>query len=338
MDGLGRNSFRAAQPETATSAPPLAPGLSSPFFLDGWLEFNRVKWGVTPQRLTLGEPRRHVPRLDTVLYLDSRGRVTLPLLNAHLPVAFTTTESSLPARIVRQRQVLAGQLAEEYLARGLHGGLCLSPEVADVREWQWRGFRVEVLYTFHLPLPLDESRVSHSVRKNIRKATGAGFACALADLGDISGVWSCIESTEKRQGFTHGLTRDDLANVMRLMGHAHIRAYVCRNRGGGDIVAFRVALVGNGTVAIDWIACVEEDYLGSGAVQQLLAYQLDDLASLGVTLFDVGGANLRSVSAAKLDWGGLLIPYFRICRPIPDNVYTKARRRVGGLLRGLGLR
>ena len=39
---------------------------------------------------------------------------------------------------------------------------------------------------------------------------------------------------------------------------------------------------------------------------------MDDLAEAGATGYDFGGANLPSVAAAKAQWGGRLVPFYRI--------------------------
>ena len=63
----------------------------SPLFLPGWLEFNRQKWGAEPQRLRFERDPANPPTLESVIYLDRKGKVWLPPLNYYLPVAFTPT-------------------------------------------------------------------------------------------------------------------------------------------------------------------------------------------------------------------------------------------------------
>ena len=311
---------------------------SSPLFLDGWLEFNRVKWGVTPLRLALSPPGKSLPRLDTVLYLDRHGRVTQPLLNPHLPIAIAVTPTSQPPRIFHQRQEVAALLAEEFLSRGLHGSVCLAPEMEDVREWQWRGFLTDVRYTFHLRLPLDESLIHEKARNRVSRASRAGFVCSIAGSDDIPEVWECIRSTEERQDFRLGLTREDLVLASRLLGPDHFRVYACRAAESGEIVAAKVALFGGGDEAIGLISCVQQTHMRSGCDQQLTAYHLADLASLGVTLYDYVGANLPGVSAAKRQWGGRLVPYYGIRRSTPERAYLKAHDTANRALRRVGLR
>ncbi|PWH19385.1 MAG: hypothetical protein DDG58_05045, partial [Ardenticatenia bacterium] len=60
----------------------------SPLLLDGWLEFNRYKWNVTPIKLRISEEGKKVPAVEAILYLDKVGRIVQPPLNPYLPVVF----------------------------------------------------------------------------------------------------------------------------------------------------------------------------------------------------------------------------------------------------------
>lgn len=311
----------------------------SPLFLDEWLEFNRVTWGLEPLRLTMTEPGKQLPRLDTVLYLDKRCRIVRPPLNAHLPIAFTPTPTDRPARLHSQWQAVAALLAEEFRVRGLCGNVPLSSEARDVREWQWRGFVAEVRYTFHLRLPFDEALARAQVRKNIQKAGRAGLVCERALPADLPSVFSCIQSTETRQRFSHGLSLDDLRRAVDLLGPECLRTYVCRTGDTGEAVAVGMALHANGgEMAVDLIASTQPAYLPTGAAQLLIAHKLEDLARRGATVFDFVGANLPTISASKLVWGGELVPYYSLRERDSLGLYPRVRSTAGRVLRRLSLR
>ena len=69
----------------ATKKPPdaqgVAEGLTSPLFLEGLLEFSRHKWGLTPVRARFSEEGSVLPAVETVYYLNQRGRITAPHLS-----------------------------------------------------------------------------------------------------------------------------------------------------------------------------------------------------------------------------------------------------------------
>jgi hypothetical protein len=82
----------------------------------------------------------------------------------------------------------------------------------------------------------------------------------------------------------------------------------------------------------------KKTHLHTGCVQALTATNFADLASLGVTFFDYVGANLPGVSAAKQQWGGRLVPYYRVRRSTPERTYRKASDAANRALRRGGLR
>ena len=145
----------------------------SPFELDGWLEFNRLKWGVEPLRVRydMGE---ELPAISAVLYLDRRGRVVLPRLNPYLPVSFHPTPTEKRYRRDRQWLDVATAMAQDMRARGLRGAVDLPPEAADVRPWRWAGFQIGIVYTFHLDLPFDPGGADHALARQAAKARRAG--------------------------------------------------------------------------------------------------------------------------------------------------------------------
>ena len=49
--------------------------------LDGWLEFNRIKWGLSPVRLSLSDSESQRPAVELVVYTDREGRIKTPKLN-----------------------------------------------------------------------------------------------------------------------------------------------------------------------------------------------------------------------------------------------------------------
>jgi hypothetical protein len=67
-----------------------------------------------------------------------------------------------------------------------------------------------------------------------------------------------------------------------------------------------------GGQACDLAAGTRREFLQSGATQHLIAHVLDDLHCCGATSFNFCGANLRSIAAAKSDWGGRFVTHYTI--------------------------
>jgi len=292
----------------------------SPLLFDGWLEFNRYKWGVTPLKLRVSEEEKTHPAIESVLYLDKKGRIVQPPLNPYIPVAFYPTPSGKITRLYRQWLQTSKLLVEEFLERGVKGSVAFCPEVVDVRQWKWHGFIVDVRYTFYIQLPYDIEFCDHSVLQKIKKAEKASFTCDVAKTSMFSEVLDCLAETESRQKFSYALDVKDLEMASDLLGENVFRVYVCKSK-NGKVASCRIVLSIPGTRAVDWVAGTRKDFLSSGATQLLIWHVLKDLRQQGATGFDFVGANLPTVSSSKADWRGTLTPYY-VIRPL--NVRTLA--------------
>lgn len=237
----------------------------------------------------------------------------MPPLNAYLPVAFHPTPTEKGVRQHRQWLHVSRLLADELKKRGLGRSVSLPPEVEDVRSWQWRGFLAEVRYTLLVPLPLNMEDVDHQVRKNLSKAVRAGYVCATASENDWPEFIAVLHETETRQKFKYHLTQKDLAYLRDALDSEHFRAYTCRGP-SGEIASVRAVLHSPACTSTDWVAGTRGAHLSAGATQLLIQYVLDDLRESGATAFDFAGANIPTVSAAKANWGGMLVPYY-VLRP-----------------------
>ena len=301
--------------------------------LDGWMEFNRRKWGFVPLRVTYTDGRSEIPAVEAVLYLDRSGRVTQPRMNPYLPVTFTPSPTESMPKVYRQWDRLSRAFAHDLASRGVRGSVALSPDVTDIRQWRWHGFVVDVRYTFWLSIPYSLESADYSVVKQVKKAQRSGFTSGLASREQFDDVIACLRASEIRQGFSYRIEASDLALASECLGEQNLRAYVCRSP-SGEAVASRVVIAAPGHRCVDWAAGTKAEYLSSGATQFLIWEVLNDLEGLGARGFDFAGANIPSVSAAKADWGGVLMPYYGI-----SALNTRTLARLGlAMVRKLGAR
>ncbi|MEW6663397.1 MAG: hypothetical protein ACOY9Y_06135 [Bacillota bacterium] len=283
-----------------------------PLAMDGWLEFNRYKWNLEPHKIKLSIDDHEVPAVETVVYLDTRGRIVMPPLNPYLPVIFRPSPTDKVYRLRRQWIAVSELLVAEFQKRRVLGAVTLPTDIVDVRAWQWRGFLAEPRYTFYLSLPLQLPEVDHAFRTKINKATKTGFQVHRSLT--FNKVIECLSDTEQRQGFKHGLNIEDLRRASALLGEDSFRCYIAIAP-SGEVASARIVLKGPGSKALDWVAGTKRDFLNSGVTQYLIAFVLDDLARDGVKTFDFAGANLPTVQAAKSAWGGDLKVYFVLRAP-----------------------
>lgn len=293
-----------------------------PLFLRGWQEFNRLKWGVTPVPVRWGQENKDQPKLEAVLYLNTRGQVVRPPLNPYLALEFLPTNTTQPFRIASQWMKLAEGLVGKMRELGLRRTLFLPPEVSDVRPWQWAGFGTSVRYTYHLDFPYDLSQADGGVRARVKKAVRLGYVCQRTT--NAQHIWECLKATEERQGFEHQLTVEDLELARRCMGDEHLRGYVCYSPEGEPACAAYVLYTPGGK-GVGWVAGAKQEHFCNGAMQLMDAFILEDLQESGATGFDFVGANLPSVATAKSYWGCELVPYYVIEEPGLLTVMRKLR-------------
>jgi len=284
----------------------------SPLFLDGWLELNHLKWNLEPKIVEFREDNKELPLLKAVLYYDNKGRIKMPPRNPYLPVEFQSTPTESLSKLGRQWLAVSSMMVEELYRRGLRGTIALSPNITDMRPFQWHGFHVQVRYTFYLDTPVNENQVDYAVRKQIKKASKNGLTCS--DIVSPEAIIECLKDTEDRQGFFYGLSVADIRMAKELLGEEHFRCYGCYVS-SGEIASARIVLHSPGSRAIDWVAGTKREFLNSGATQAVIAFALEDLASRGAAGFDFAGANISNVAAAKATWGGPLVPYYTLSSP-----------------------
>jgi hypothetical protein len=284
------------------------PSEPSALFLDGWLQFNREKWGVEPcpRRYTLNG--KEFPALEAVLYLDRRGRVRLPPRNPYLAIRFVPApgSESSPRRLTKQWLALSAQLAEELRGRGTEGSLVLPPGLIDGRAFQWRGFRVEIRYTYVGRLPHDHATIDSDVRRQCKKARRLGYSANR--VTDWEALHRCLVATERAQGFSHRTAGSDLALCAKYLGPEHFYAF-----GGfapdGEMVCADLELHVKGGVALGWAQGTCREHLSNGVTQLVNEFVLDRLTEDGAAGADWVGANMESVAAYKAAWGFDLVPF-----------------------------
>jgi len=280
--------------------------------LDGWLEFNRRKWGLSPVKLRLSESESDRPAVEVVVYTDSKGRIKTPKINPYMPVAFLPTDTRSVPRLERQWLSVSELMVKEFKERGVVNAVSLPPSIVDVRPWKWNSFQVSVNYSYYLEFPFDAEGTDNRIRTNVRKAVKRGYRCERTS--QMSDVVECLEDTGERQGFDHRLSVEDLQVCQHLLGPDTLRAYVCYAP-NGEPASAQVRLYHRGTSAIGWVAGTKREHLNAGSNQLIMSFVLEDLQNAGACGFDYAGANIPSVAAAKSAWGGKLVPFYTIRQP-----------------------
>lgn len=302
------------------------------FFDPAWSEFIAKKWSLSTQTIETGIDDPSGMRSQITVFLNDRGRIRMPRLAPYLPVHFSSTPTSSPSRIAGQWLEASTLLARMMDDIGYGGSISFAPETRDLRAWQWLGHSVEVRYTYYLDFPYNPASASGAVRRNIKKATNAGYTCEMTE--DVHEVHRCLSETEQRQGFGYGISEEDLLSLWSSLGADSCRFYVVRSP-SRDVAAARVILHHQEGRAVDWISGTVTEHLSSGATQQLVHFALEDLQSIGAHGFDFEGANIPSVARSKMEWGAALVPFYTLRPTSVRTLAQDARRWVGSALAGL---
>lgn len=280
-----------------------------PLMLDGWLEFNRIKYGLQPKLYRYTQGSNHEAILEAVLYLDKAGRIRHPWRNPYLPVAFVPTQTSQSHKVRYQWVELANLLVTEMQERGIANTVNLSPEVFDVRPWQWAHFQTGVKYTCTIDLPYQVEIASQDARRRIRQCPVDGFR--VERTTDTAEAAECLMASEKRQGYKLDVSEKELELARSLMGDDAFRIYAAY-AADGTMASASVVLHRAGAQAVGWVAGTRKEYLSAGVTQYIDYVTMLELHEDGATSLDLAGANIRSVAIPKFRLGATLVPYYSI--------------------------
>jgi len=277
--------------------------------LDGWLEFNRIKWGYEPRRFQIGSWSENKPVIDATYYVDKKGNIHHPRRNPYLPIGFRSTPTTHPGKVTHQWLDHATLLVQEMLQHGLVNTMTLPPGILDIRPWTWAGFQVSVKYTYIIDFPFDFANTSKEFRRKIRRCESLGYR--VERTTDMNLIHGCLAASEARQHYDLGLSAEDLELARKLIGDEHLQAYAAFAP-NGDIAAASVSLVQPGTAAIGLFAGTHDAHLASGVTTLLDAKSIQDFETSGATGFDLCGANMPTIAAFKSSWGARLVPYYSV--------------------------
>jgi hypothetical protein len=189
----------------------------------------------------------------------------------------------------------------------------LLSDVDDVRPWRWDRWLACPHYTYHMDLS-EEWRVSHAVRKHVRKCEEGGFQVSWD--WQIERFWETFLRTQERQGFSVPMTLSVFARLANKLHDAGLAWMATSLTSNGETVASRILLSIPGTADVfDWVAGTESSALSSGATPWLMTRIGAEAKRLGYLRWDLCGADFESIARFKGELGGKLIHYFEVRTP-----------------------
>ncbi len=283
-------------------------GPASPFFLEGWLKWNEEMWEVKSERVVYKSDNSEFPRLEGVIYKNTKGQVVLPPRNPYLPFRFVSTATKKQDKVSKQYMGLMNMFVEDLLKFGIKGSIALSPGFIDARVFQWNKMNVEPRYTFMTDLPYDINSVDKKIKSSIKKAEKFGYRVELTS--DWDAIHKCLSYTEEFKNFSHRTDAKAIELCANYMGDNLISHIVYSKN--NEPVSGGIRLLSEGGIGHGWSQGGHREHLKNGVNQFLYKDVLLSLHEHGATKFDWGGANTEPVAYAKSAWGMSLVPYLVI--------------------------
>ncbi|WP_445006038.1 GNAT family N-acetyltransferase [Halomonas mongoliensis] len=290
-----------------------------PLFHPGWIEFNKIYWGLNAEVLEFGPKKGTAWELKTVAYTNKKGLLVNPPRNPHIPVEFLSS-SDKPSSYNRRKRLAIQELASYYARRKVKGGINLSPIVNDVRPFLWSGMEATPRFTFHINPHCYRQYIDSRTAKKSRKAIAAGYKCDITT--DLDAVVSCLGESESRNDFDHQVSKEGLAILRDKMGDNFVcfLAYDVDEKPAGA----RVTFYADGGMVMAWSAGVRTAALKDGVNNLLGEFVLDHFSARNCQIFDFVGANIPPVAEMKEAWGGELVCYYTIRQQSLRNLARSA--------------
>lgn len=278
-------------------------------FSEGWVAYQEIKWGVKATRISITKKKDEVPCLHTVLYHDSKGRLFHPPMSIYVPIYFQSSPTQKKCRQHMQFLELAQPLVDLFQSSGFKHTLAFSPQLLDIRPWQWAGFTTDIRYTFSIDFPYTLDKADKQVRNRVNKAVRHGYL--FKQNPPFEHIAECLKATEKRQGFSHPLSLSDMKLAFQLLGEETLRTYAVYSP-TGEPVSAQLVLHKEESRAYGWACGTKTEHASNGVFQLLEKETIDDLQRCGAVGYDFVGANLPNVAMSKMSWGGTLVPYYTL--------------------------
>lgn len=269
-----------------------------PLFEEGWIRFNEYKWGVKANIIDLSPTNKW--RLKTVIYLNKKGKIVLPPRNPYLPIYFECEAENLPKINARKREAF-NALCDIYVEKGIHERVAFSPNIMDMRSFNWKNFIVMPIYTYHIDIETFTDNARNSVINKAKKAKKKGYYCEIST--DYEAIENCLRFAESRKPFKHHTGKKDLEYLANMLGDDTFICFLAWDKDRKPVGTWIRLFEKNGGIVHAWSASVENSALRDGVNSLLGEFAFEYFEQQKCKIFDFGGANLPSVANMKENWG-----------------------------------
>ena len=184
--------------------------------------------------------------------------------------------------------------------------------IHDIRPFQWRGWKDKIYYTYELDLHDCEgvwNSLYNDVRSKVKKCEREKIM--VSKEGNAENFYRLWKKTFQRQKSAPPIGEKELSWLFEeLKKNGKLIVYEAKKE-DKTISAIAVALDFNG-IAHEWQSATEPEYLSLGAFPFLMWSVIKDLSRQGFSRLDFDGAGLKGVAFSKNQFGGTLIPHYRV--------------------------
>jgi len=190
----------------------------------------------------------------------------------------------------------------------------LPPGFRDIRQFNWRGYRTNVVYTYRGAIEEREKLFESflpALRRQIKKAGKEDFTIRREKDDKHAGeVYDLLKSSYQRQQHTFGLQKD--AFVALLNNELLSENLYVYSIWKEDTAVAALVMVVDRAMSYYWLSGGDHHYFNTGLNQLLLLEVLSDLKEKGVTDFDFVGANTPSITQYKSGYNFQLVSYYQL--------------------------
>ena len=183
--------------------------------------------------------------------------------------------------------------------------------VRDIRIYNWRNYSSSVRYTYVVDLSdinkaigKIESRTNYEIRKCEKNSI-------LVDTSqDVGSFFNLVEMTYKRKGLESPVGKQHIEKIFTSLNSiSKCKLYFAKDSAQNCLAA--IFIIWDKNTAYYLMGANNPDFRKYGASNLLLKKAMEDLAEMGVTVFDLCGANDPGIALFKRGFGGELKAYYR---------------------------